>query len=180
MTTETTTNQTWTAPAVERRPWPGAADERTSLEAFLDFHRDTLLLKCAGLTGEQLGAKTVPSSSLSLLGLLRHLAEVEMWWFRTNFAQEKDLPVLYCDDEFPDGDFDLADPANAERDYATYLREVGLARAVAVGRGLDEEFPSRKEPLTLRWVYLHMLEEYARHNGHADLLREAIDGVVGE
>ena len=179
MTTDMT-DKIWTAPAMERRPWPGAADERASLEAFLDFHRETLLLKCAGLTGEQLGAKSVPSSNLSLLGLLRHLAEVEMWWFRQNFDQQMGLPDLYCTEEFPDGDFDLADPANAERDYAAYLREVGLSRETAAGRDLDEEFQARKEKLTLRWVYLHMLEEYARHNGHADLLREAIDGVVGE
>ncbi len=89
-------------------------------------------------------------------------------------------PELYCTDEFPDGDFDLADAAKAEEDYAIFLAEVEFSRQTATGRGLDEEFPGGKRPLSLRWVYLHVFEEYSRHNGHADLLREAIDGVTGE
>ena len=175
-----TETQIWTAPGVERSDYPVGEGERACLEIFLDFHRDTLLMKCAGLTGEQLALKSVPTSNLCLLGLLRHLAEVEMWWFRTQFDQNKDLPDLYCDDEFPDGDFDFIDPAKAQQDHATFVREVALAKQTAAGRGLDEEFPGRKRALTLRWVYFHMIEEYARHNGHADLLREAIDGVTGE
>ncbi|MEU8799205.1 DinB family protein [Spirillospora sp. NPDC048819] len=171
---------TWTAPAVDRGDFPSGDDERTSLAAFLDFHRSTLLSKCSGLTGEQLASKPVPSTSLSLLGLVRHLAENERWWFRRRFDQDEAVADLYCSDEHPDGDFDFADAADAEADFATYAREVDLARRTAAGRSLDEEFPGRGGTLTLRWVYLHMFEEYARHNGHADLLREAIDGTTGE
>jgi Protein of unknown function (DUF664) len=170
---------TWTAPLIDRGSEPGASSERASLDAFLDYHRATLLWKCQGLTGEQLATPSVPTSTLTLLGLLRHLAEVERWWFRRGFGQQRDLGDVYCSEEYPDGDFDLADPAKAEDDYATYLREVELARQCAAGASLDAEF-GKKQPLNLRWVYLHMIEEYARHNGHADLLREAIDGATGE
>jgi hypothetical protein len=170
----------WTAPAVDRDGFPASGDESASLAAFLDFHRATLLLKCGGLTGEQLVSRPLPSTTLSLLGLVRHLAENERWWFRRNFDQDKAVGDLYCSEEHPDGDFDLAQAADAEADLATFAHEVELARATAAGRSLDEEFPGRSGVLNLRWVYLHMIEEYARHNGHADLLREAIDGVTGE
>ncbi|WP_433475480.1 DinB family protein [Spirillospora sp. CA-142024] len=170
----------WIAPAVERGDFPAVGDEQASLAAFLDFHRDTLLLKCSGLNGEQLASRPLPSTTLSLLGLVRHLAENERWWFRRRFDQNAELGDLYCSEEHPDGDFDLGDAAGAEADFATYAREVELARATAAGRSLDEEFPGRGGTLNLRWVYLHMFEEYARHNGHADLLREAIDGATGE
>jgi hypothetical protein len=171
---------TWTAPAVDRGAFPPSGDERASLETFLDFHRNTLLLKCSGLNGEQLASKPLPSTTLSLLGLLRHLAENERWWFRRRFDQNDLLGDLYCTEDYPDGDFDLAEAAGAETDFLTYAQEVELARQTAAERSLDEEFPGRSGTLTLRWVYIHMFEEYARHNGHADLLREAIDGVTGE
>ncbi|MCP9952238.1 DinB family protein [Actinomadura madurae] len=170
----------WTAPEVDRSGFPTAGDESTSLETFLDFHRRTLLLKCGGLNGGQLAAKPLPSTNLSLLGLVRHLAENERWWFRNRFGNDASAVDLYCSEEYPDGDFDLGHPDGAEADFATYAREVELARATTAGRSLDEEFPAKDGMLTLRWVYLHMIEEYARHNGHADLLREAIDGVTGE
>ncbi|MEV5571771.1 DinB family protein [Spirillospora sp. NPDC052269] len=171
---------TWTAPAVDRGNFPPARDERATLEAYLDFHRATLLLKCAGLTGEQLASKPLPSTNLTLLGLVRHLAENERWWFRRRFDGQDEVGDLYCSPDHPDGDFDLADPDGAEEDFAAHAREVELARQTARGRSLDEEFPGRGGTLTLRWVYLHMIEEYTRHNGHADLLREAIDGLTGE
>lgn len=171
---------TWTAPAVERGDFPRAGDERASLETFLDFHRSTLLLKCSRLTGEQLVSKPLPSTGLTLLGIVRHLAENERWWFRRRFAKQDEVGDLYCSEEYPDGDFDLAVASGAEDDFAAYEREVELARQTVRGRSLDEEFPGRGGVLNLRWVYLHMIEEYTRHNGHADLLREAIDGSTGE
>jgi hypothetical protein len=171
---------TWTAPAVDRGDFPPSGDERASLETYLNFHRATLLLKCSGLDGEQLASKPLPSTALSLLGLVRHCAENERWWFRRRFDQNDALGDLYCTEEYPDGEFDLADADGAEADFAAYAREVELARQTAAGRSLDEEFPGKTGNLTLRWVYLHLIEEYARHNGHADLLREAIDGVTGE
>jgi hypothetical protein len=110
------------------------------------------------------------------------MAEVEQAWFRVRFAGEAGLGYLYCSDEYPDGDFDLARAEGAEADLAAFTRECGLARAAAAGHSLDETFVHalRGTTMDLRWVYLHMIEEYARHNGHADLLREQIDGVTGD
>jgi hypothetical protein len=173
---------TWTAPAVQRTEPPTVSDERTSLQSWLDSHRATLLWKCAGLTGEQLASRPSPPSSLSLLGLVRHMAEVERSWFRTRFAGNAELDYLYCTQQVPDGDFDLADAAEAEADFATFNHEVVLADEVAADASLDDTFvhPTRHTAHDLRWVYTHMIEEYARHNGHADILREQLDGSVGD
>lgn len=171
----------WTAPEVTRTRPAGPAAERESLEAWLDYHRATLLLKCQGLTGEQLACRAVSPSSLSLLGLVRHMAECERWWFRRHFRGQADLVPRYCTDEFPDGDFDPADPAAAKADVAAFAQECRLAREATTGRSLDDTFRGpRGNLLDLRWAYVHMIEEYARHNGHADLLRERIDGVTGD
>ncbi|MEV4755242.1 DinB family protein [Micromonospora sp. NPDC049559] len=174
---------TWTAPEVNREQEPYLGDERTMLEGWLDFHRQTLLLKCAGLTGEQLKTPSVEPSGLTLLGLVRHLAEVERWWFRRQFAGEE-VGDLYCSEASPDGDLDDIADADPEIDFATYAREVELARETAAGHDLDETFVRRRrdgdQEMNLRWIYVHMIEEYARHNGHADLIRERIDGVTGD
>jgi hypothetical protein len=173
---------TWTAPTVTRAEPPEIAGEREALQGWLDYHRATLKFKCQGLTGEQLASRAITPSTLSLLGLVRHMAEVERSWFRTRFAGQADLGYLYCNDEFPDGDLDLTDPASAEADFAAFEGECALADAAAVGRSLDDTFvlPRTGSPMDLRWIYLHMIEEYARHNGHADILREQIDGVTGD
>jgi hypothetical protein len=173
---------TWTVPEVTRASPPRVAGERESLDSWLDFHRSTLMLKCQGLTGEQLARRAVPPSTLSLLGLVRHMAEVERAWFRRRFAGEAGLGYLYCSDEFPDGDFDLAGPASGQADLAAWAGECELARAAAAGRSLDETFVHERygSTIDLRWVYVHMIEEYARHNGHADILREQIDGATGD
>jgi uncharacterized damage-inducible protein DinB len=170
----------WTAPLITRQNTPFVAGERPMLEDWLDFHRQTLLAKCSGLTADQLRQRAVPPSSLSLLGLVRHMAEVERGWFRRRIAGE-DVGFLYSSEADPDGEFDHVDTANAEQDYATYLREVALARQAAAGRDLDETFfhAHRNAEMSVRWVYVHMIEEYARHNGHADLLRERIDRATG-
>ncbi|GIG62603.1 hypothetical protein Lfu02_69750 [Longispora fulva] len=173
---------TWTSPHPDRVPPPEFADERATLHGFLDFHRDTLLRKCAGLTSEQLKLAPVPTSGLTLLGLVRHLAENERWWLRT-CALGEDLPNLYCTTELPDGDFDLVADADAEADLEVFRLERLAVDQATAGRSLDHAFQapgSSGTQMNLRWAYLHMLEEYARHNGHADLLREAIDGVTGE
>jgi hypothetical protein len=172
---------TWTAPDITRVNEPTVADERRMLEGWLDYHRQTLLWKCAGLTADQLKMRSVEPSTLSLLGLVRHMAEVERWWFRRNFAREP-LDDLFCSEESPDGDFDDLDTADAEADFAAFEGEVDLARRAAEGHSLDEVFvhPRRGTEYNLRWVYTHMIEEYARHNGHADLIRERIDGVTGD
>ncbi|HEX9032534.1 MAG TPA: DinB family protein [Streptosporangiaceae bacterium] len=172
---------TWTAPIVERTEPFRPAGEREALQGWLDYHRATLLHKCTGLTGEQLVIRAVAPSTLSLLGLVRHMAEVERSWFRTRFAGQAELGYLYCSDEYLDGDFDLTDPARAAADIDTYRAECALADQAADGRPLEDTFTlPRGEVLDLRWIYLHMIEEYARHNGHADILREQIDGVTGD
>ena len=172
----------WTAPAAPRTDPPNVADERGMLEGWLEFHRATLLTKCAGLTAEQLRQRPVRPSNLSLLGLIRHMAEVERSWFQRRVAG-RDLDFIYCDlNSNPDGDLDDVETADAQADFATYHREVQAAREASKGRSLDETFfhDYREVNLSVRWVYLHMIEEYARHNGHADLLRERIDGLTGE
>ena len=179
------TDTPWTAPEVERPTGPNVATERAAAETLLDYHRATLLWKCAGLTADQLKMRAVPPSSMSLLGLVRHLADVERVWFRHRLAGEEGLTPLYWQEEHPDGDFDLVDDADAAADFATLDAEVQAARAVQGAHHFDDTFVVRhrdgtEETVDVRTLVLHMVEEYARHNGHADIIREAIDGEVGE
>ncbi|WP_027341773.1 DinB family protein [Hamadaea tsunoensis] len=168
------------APEVNRTDPPRHGEERTQLDAWLDYHRETLLLKCAGLNDAQLRSRSVPPSTLSLLGLVRHMADVERWWFRRQFEGAA-IPGVYWSDAEPGADFDGVNTADVRADFAAYTEEVNAARATAAGRALDETFTDhRGDTFDLRWVYLHMIEEYARHNGHADLLRQLIDGTTGE
>jgi uncharacterized damage-inducible protein DinB len=173
----------WTAPAVERVEPERIAGERESLEQWLDFHRDTLLSKCAGLTEDQLKVRSVPPSALSLLGLVRHMVEVERWWFRMHAGGEQ-IAWEYCGDDNESADFDDLDDADAAAGLETYRREIDAARAAVQGKGLADVVASRGDhpdrTRDIRWIYQHMIEEYARHNGHADLIRECIDGVVGD
>jgi uncharacterized damage-inducible protein DinB len=172
---------TWTAPQVDRDKAPYVAGEREMLDGWLDFHRQTLLSKCAGLTEAQLKEAASPPSSLTLLGLVRHMAEVERSWFRRR-VDGQDIPFLYAGDDDWDADFNQAGGADAEAEFKVYAREVEAAREAAARHDLDEMFfhVIRKTDMSVRWVYTHMVEEYARHNGHADLLRERIDGSTGE
>jgi len=139
-------------------------------------------LKCEGLDAEQLASRPIDPSTLSLLGLVRHLAEVERQWFRQRFAG-LDVPNRYQSEAEPDGDFDgaVADQAVVDEAWAAWRDEVGFAEQFA--RDTDLRFVGRDgagEPVSLRELLVHMIEEYARHNGHADLLRERIDGRVGQ
>jgi uncharacterized damage-inducible protein DinB len=170
----------WTAPGVTREFVPYLAGEREMLEAWLDFHRQTLLAKCAGLTEAELRRRAAPPSGLSLLGLVRHMAEVERGWFRRRIGGE-DVGFLFSSPEDPDGEFDHVEGADARADLATYVTEVAAARRAAAGHDLDEVFyhTHRATNMNVRWVYTHLIEEYARHNGHADLIRERIDGRTG-
>jgi uncharacterized damage-inducible protein DinB len=158
---------------------PRVADERGMYQSWLDFHRGTLLWKCSGLTDGQLRTASVSPSSLTLLGLVRHMAEVERSWFRSRSAGLK-LPYLYCSDDDEDGDFDNVEDAVFEQDFATFRDECAAADEAVRERTLDTTFDGRNGPISLRWVYVHMIEEYARHNGHADLIRERIDGATGD
>jgi hypothetical protein len=172
---------TWTAPEITRVDEPVIADELTMLTGWLDWHRQTLLWKCQGLTGEQLKQAAVEPSSLTLLGLVRHMAEVERTWFRKRVAGEA-VDWIYCTDESPDADFDDVADADPAADFATFEAELEAVRRTVAGHSLDETFVNerRNSVMSVRWVYVHMIEEYARHNGHADLLRERIDGVTGD
>lgn len=166
---------TWTAPAVSRDDFPLELPERAALEAFITWHRQTLLWKVAGLTGEQLASRPIPSTAMSLLGIVRHMTEVERHWWRIRVAGE-DVPSLHLDDaEWTDGDGD-----NAEEDYRQLLAEWPAVDAAAARYDLDHTFDRRGELWSVRTLYLHLIEEWARHNGHADLIREAIDGATGE
>jgi uncharacterized damage-inducible protein DinB len=165
----------------ERAMPPLQADERTTLDSWLEFYRATLVTKCAGLTDEQLRTASVPPSPLTLLGLVQHMAEVERNWFRRVLIGEQ-LPGIHdpaADVSGPDGGFDVSDDATLEVARATWQEEVARARTNCTGRGLDATSPFMGGQVTLRWIYSHMIAEYARHAGHADLIRERIDGATG-
>ncbi|MDX6285158.1 MAG: hypothetical protein QOG53_643 [Frankiales bacterium] len=155
--------------------------EREQLEGWLAFHRDTLKRKCEGLSDDQLRERSVPPSALSLLGLVRHMSEVERWWFITVLEREP-FVMRYCDEETNrDGDFDDVDAANVAECFANFDEDCQNSRkAVATHASLDDLGDRRGVPVSLRWIMTHMIEEYARHNGHADLLRERIDGKTGD
>jgi uncharacterized damage-inducible protein DinB len=164
---------------------PGQADERATLVGFLQWQRDTLELKCSGLDAADLARRAVEPSTLSLLGLVRHMAEVERGWFR-RFMAGQDAPSHFRSATDRDGEFNgaTADPEVVAQAWEIWRSEVANAnRFVAEASSLDMtgavEDPHRG-PLSLRWVLVHMVEEYARHNGHADLLRERIDGAIGQ
>ncbi|MFE0600594.1 DinB family protein [Streptomyces sp. NPDC058892] len=161
---------------------PATGEERPMPAAFLADHRTTLELKCAGLDDE-LARRSAEPSTLSLLGLVRHMADVERRWFRKVLAGQ-DAPPRFSSPDDPDGDFDGAladDPAAVEEAWEVWRREVDFAeRFVAEAPHLDVEADDAwRGRVSLRWVLIHMVEEYARHNGHADLLRERIDGALG-
>ena len=164
---------------------PTQGDERATIAAFLRWQRDTLELKCSGLDAADLARRSVPPSTLSLLGLVRHMAEVERGWFRRVLAGQE-APPRFTSDVDPDGDFDGAvpDPELVAEAWKVWRAEVAFAeRFVAEAPDLDltGKVPDRwRGAMSLRWVLVHMVEEYARHNGHADLLRQRIDGRVGQ
>jgi len=166
----------------ERRfGYPATGDERSMLLNVLSSHRATLELKCTGLNAE-LARRSVKPSTLSLLGLIRHLADVERRWFRRVMAGH-DAPARFSSDQNPDGDFDgaVANPAVITAAWQAWREEVAFADSyVAAASDLDITGKDAwRGTVSLRWVLIHMIEEYARHNGHADLLRERIDGATG-
>jgi uncharacterized damage-inducible protein DinB len=167
----------WIAPPADVPTPPRPSAERASLDGFLDRHRALLLHKCAGLDGDQLARRPIPSSKLSLIGLVRHLAETDRIWFRWRFLGE-DVSPLYWAEEYPEAPFDLAGPETAAADLAIFREEAATIRARVAGHSLDEvvTWGRERKQTDLRYVYIHMIEEYAQHNGHADLIRELVDG----
>ncbi|KOG90370.1 DinB family protein [Streptomyces varsoviensis] len=165
---------------IERISPPLTGGERETLRAYLDFHRATLAMKCEGLGDEELRRRSMPPSTLSLLGLVRHMAEVERTWFRRVINRE-DIPFVWS----ATGDYQEAyDTSGATRAEAfdAWQREVEHARRIereAESLDITGYQPRWEEHVSLRLVMLHLIHEYARHNGHADFLREGIDGTVG-
>ena len=169
----------WIAPTPPVSPdGPLVGSDRPILEGFLAWERATLLNICSGLNGQQLATHSIPASNLTLLGLVRHMAKVERTWFRMR-ANGQSLPSMYAVELGKDADFDDLNPETAEADFDRYVTECRLADAAVAGLDFDDEFDVHGEPHSLRLIYVHMIAEYSRHNGHADLLREAIDGATG-
>jgi uncharacterized damage-inducible protein DinB len=166
---------------IERPIPPLNTDERTTLESWLDFHRATLVMKCEGLDDEQAAVTSVPPSGFTLTGLVQHMAEVERNWFRRVLAGEQAPPIYdpQADPHGPDGGFEVAEGATLRDALATWRAEIARARELCTDRALADTGRFMEQDVNLRWIYVHMIEEYARHNGHADLLRERIDGTTG-
>jgi uncharacterized damage-inducible protein DinB len=158
---------------------PMTGDELTVLSDWLEWHRATLAVKCAGLSDDQLRMRSAPPSTLSLLGLVRHMAHVERAWFRRVLNGE-DIPKLWDKDRDNDADFNEVGTASVEEAFATWRDEIDRARAISAAKPLDAVGDRNGRDCSHRWILVHMIEEYARHNGHADLLRERIDGVTGD
>ncbi|NGN64863.1 DinB family protein [Streptomyces sp. A7024] len=164
---------------------PPHADERGTLESWLDFHRETLATKCSGLSDEQLRLASAEPSAMTLLGLVQHLAEIERNWLRRIFGGEQLSPVFGEDNA--DG-FGLVPERGLDEALAAWREEIARGREAIAGASLTDAGHNVSEQeagylgdkgVSLRWILIHLIEEYARHNGHADLLRERIDGVAG-
>jgi uncharacterized damage-inducible protein DinB len=167
----------WTSPTLTPGEGPLAGDERPMLEAYLDWQRANLLNICAGLTGVQLATRPLPPSRLCLLGIVRHMAKVERIWFRQRVGRE-DVAALHGGAGHPD-DFEAVDAARADVEVQALQQEWHAAATAVASISLTDTFAVGEETWSLRMVFLHMIGEYARHNGHADLLREQIDGATG-
>jgi uncharacterized damage-inducible protein DinB len=158
---------------------PRTADERTTLLAFLTWQRATVQRKCDGLTDEQLRTRSAPPSTLSLLGLVRHMAEVERNWLRRTLGGDN-VPWRYSTEADPDAEFNDVDSADVAEGFAAWREECEHGDAVIAAHQLDDVVKQRTgREVSMRWILTHLVEEYSRHNGHADLLRERIDGAVG-
>jgi Protein of unknown function (DUF664) len=169
----------------ERVEVPPRAREQEMLEAFLDLHRDTLEWKCSGLTEPQLKEAASPPSTLTLLGLLRHATLVERLWFEAVLQGKPMRTDLYLSEEDPDSDFNDLESNSSGEVLRAWKQTCDVSRRNVAGVG-DLDFVAPKprfwdnETVTLRWIMIHMIEEHARHNGHADLIRERVDGETGE
>ncbi|GLY26104.1 DinB family protein [Micromonospora sp. NBRC 101691] len=166
--------------AIDRIGPPLTGGERETLRAFLDYQRATLALKCEGLTDGELRRRSMPPSTLTLLGLVRHMAEVERTWFRRVIAAE-DVPLVWSDRGDYQAAYDAGAATRAEA-FEAWQTEVAHARRIerdAASLDVTGHQARWGQDVSLRLVMVHVTLEYARHNGHADLIREGIDGVVG-
>lgn len=176
----------WADGAEDPRTYGNPVGEKATLWEYLANYRLTVEMKCEGLDAEQLARRSVEPSTMSLLGLVRHLASVEHNWFHRVLQGHRDEPRLLVTPDDRDADFDgaVADPAVVEEAFAMWKREIAAADAWLAT--LDEADLGRDVPVrddetaSVRDILVHMIEEYARHAGHADLLRERIDGRTGQ
>jgi uncharacterized damage-inducible protein DinB len=169
---------TWTVRAPDPADGPTAGPDRPLLEGYLGWQRSTLLAVCDGLRADQLVQRPLPSSRLSLLGLVRHLTKVERTWLRIRAAGE-DVQPVFDPALGKDHDFEHLVAADAAGAVERLQQEWGAGDRAVAGMGFDEVYDVGGESWSLRMTYVHLVGEYARHNGHADLLREALDGVRG-
>lgn len=156
-------------------PAPDTGEIRPILQGYLDHHRLTLLRICAGLNGEQLALRPVPPSTLSLLGLVRHMTKVERTWLRIRAAGEDIAPLYPITDE----DFNDLDSASARQAIADLPAEWTRCDLAVKNLPLDHCVDVRGQEVSLASIYVHLIEEWARHDGHADMIRQSIDGVTG-
>ena len=175
----------WVNSAEDPRTYGNPKGEIATLREYLGNYRLTLELKCDGLDAEQLARRSVPPSTLSLLGLIRHLAQMENHWFQRVLQGKSDQPRLFKRDDDRDADFTgaMADPAVVEEAFAAWKAEIAAADEWLDGLDEDDlgrEVPFGEDEVSIRDVLVHVIEEYARHAGHADLLRECIDGRTGQ
>ena len=159
---------------------PRVAAEREALVAYLEYYRATVEMKCHDLTPSMARTRSMPPSTLSLHGLVRHLADVERWWFQQNF-ERRDVPFLFVTAGNPDLDFDPPSDADFAADLKAWRTECAISREVVAAHDLDDTGRPLdwNEDVNLRWLVLRMITEYAQHCGHVDLLREGIDGRTG-
>ncbi len=175
------------APTTELPPDPPTGDERTTLETFLDYYRAVTIRKAEGIADEQARQALCPPSELTIVGIVRHLTDVERSWFRRDIAAEA-APPIYYGTSHPtgdvDGDFHAPPDVTVAAALEAYRGEIERCRAVMAGVDsldmLERNADVHAERRNVRWILVHMIEEYARHAGHLDLLREAADGVVGD
>ena len=161
----------------ERAEPDGLSDERGLLDGWLDYYRASLLVKCEGLSGEQLVMRSCAPSAMSLLGLIRHMTEMERVYGHR--LADWSTGFVYCSDANEEGDFEAANAAGAAANIETFREHCARTRQIMAAHKLDDPF-GKKNSHSLRWFYQYLIKEYARHLGHADLLRERIDGATGE
>ena len=160
-----------------------AVDERTTLIAFLNYQRAVLARKAEGLTEDQARIAACLPSDLTMLGLIRHMADVERTWSQKSLMGTDIGPIYYGSghpDGDDDGDFHPPPDATLAAALSTYWSEIAVADGIYTAASLDDIERRERATYSLRWILVHLIEEYARHCGHADLIRQAIDGSTGD
>jgi uncharacterized damage-inducible protein DinB len=173
-----TSTSTGTLPPDDRPEPPGHGNERSTIDAFLELQRATVVYKATGLSDSDAARRLLPSLT-TVSGLIRHLADVERSWFREVMDGEQNIAYRWSDED-PDGEFRVTEAESLDEIIADYIAAVAESRAVQLRYSLDDLCHGRENRFTLRWITVHLIEETARHIGHIDILRELLDGATGE